>query len=98
MSFIEKISTKSYLLHIYAKQNSKRQDLLDDGKYLIVYLQSKAIQNKANKELISYLKKKLNVSSNHIEIVAGAKTSNKLIQVTFSKEIKEDEVISKLLG
>jgi len=98
MSFIEKVSTKNYLLHIYAKPNSKKQNLLDDGKYLIVSLQSKAVQNKANKELISFLKKKLNVASNHIEIVAGSKTSKKLIQVTFSKEIKEDEVIRQLLG
>lgn len=59
MSFIEKKSINCYLLHIYAKPNSKTQKLLDDGNYLIVYLQSKAIQNKANKELISILKKKI---------------------------------------
>jgi len=98
MSFIEKISTKSYLLHIYAKPNSKKLNLLDDGTYLIVYLQSKAIKNKANKELISIFKKKLNISNNHIEIVAGTKTSNKLIQVTFSVEVKKEDVIRKLLG
>ena len=59
MSFIENITTKSYLLHIYAKPNSKKQNLLDDGRFIIVSLQSKANQNKANKELISIFKKKL---------------------------------------
>jgi uncharacterized protein YggU (UPF0235/DUF167 family) len=98
MSFIEKISSNSFLLHIYAKPNSKKQNFLVDEKHLIVYLQSKAIQNKANKEIISILKKKLKVSNNQIEFIAGAKTSIKLIQVDLSKEVKKEEVIRKLLS
>ncbi|MFX0043872.1 MAG: DUF167 domain-containing protein [Candidatus Hodarchaeota archaeon] len=98
MSFIEKISSNSFLLHIYAKPNSKKQNLLDDDQYLIVSIQSKAIQNKANKEIISIFKKKLNVSNNQIAIITGVKTSNKLIRVTLSEEFKKEEIIRKLLA
>ncbi|MFX1317392.1 MAG: DUF167 domain-containing protein [Promethearchaeota archaeon] len=95
--FIEKKDTRSYLLHIHAKPNSQKQGFLDGGNYLIANLQSKPIQNKANKELISILKKKLKNSNNDIQIISGAKISNKLVSITFYREINEEEIIQKLL-
>jgi uncharacterized protein (TIGR00251 family) len=98
MFFIDKKSLKTYLLRIYAKPNSKKQEIVDDGKYLIVKLQSKAVQNKANKELISILKQKLNIASKNVKIISGTKGSNKIIQITFIKEVRKDQIIKKLLS
>ncbi|MFX1410271.1 MAG: DUF167 family protein [Promethearchaeota archaeon] len=96
--FIEKKNSKSYSLHIHVKPNSKKQGFIDGSNYLIANLKSKPIQNKANKELISLFKKKLKKSIDDIQIIFGAKVSNKLISITFSGEINKDEIIKKLLS
>ncbi len=80
MSYFEKKSEKKYLIKLYIKPNSKNQKIVDDGEFLTIFLNSKPIQNKANKELINFLKKKLEISSNKIQIISGLKSSNKIIE------------------
>ena len=57
MGFIEKKSEITFLLHINVKPNSKKQKIIDNSECLTIFLRSKPIQNRANKELISLLKK-----------------------------------------
>ena len=97
-SFLEKQSDKSFLLRVRVRPNSKKQDILIDGDFLIIKVRSKALQNKANKELLTLLSKKLNLSSSQLNILIGKKNSNKVIKVFFSKEIDNEEVIKKLLA
>ncbi len=96
--FLEKKSDSSYFLHINAKPNSNKQEIIDDGQYLTILLRSKAIQNRANKELINFLRKKLKISSNQVKFVSGLKNSNKIIEISFNEDIEESEVIKKILG
>ena len=98
MSFIERKDPKIFLIRIKVKPNSKKQSILIDDQFLIVHLQSKAIKNKANKELISLLKKKLAIPSFQVKILSGAKSSNKLIEIIFDRAISEEDIIKKLLN
>ena len=95
-SFIEKKAEDSYLLHIIVKPNAKKQAIVIDADHLIISLQSKPIQNKANKELITLLKKRLKLSSNQIELISGIKGTNKTIRCNFSQKIDEESIIHNL--
>ena len=97
MKFLERISDFSYVVHVKVKPNSKNQAISDSEEFLTVLVRSKAIQNKANIELINLLRKKLGISSNQIQIITGLKSSNKTIQIKFLKDIGEREIYNKLL-
>ena len=97
MKFLEKISDNNYLIHLTVKTNSNRQKVINNREKLMIFLKSKPIQNKANKELISLLKRKLKLSSNQIRIVSGPKSRDKLINITFLEKIEEKELLKKLL-
>jgi len=96
MRFLEKINDNNFILRINVKPNSKRQDLIINDKFLTVYVRSKAIKNKANKELINLLKTKLEVASNQIKIVSGLKSTNKVVQLNFPEKQKNQLLINKL--
>lgn len=96
MSFLEKVSENKYRIHLNVKANAKKQNLIDDGKFLTIHIRAKAIQNKANKELINLIKKKLELSSNKIKIISGIKSTNKLIQIIFEFDIDEQAIYNKL--
>ena len=55
MKFLEKIGDFSYLLHVKVKPYSKIQTILDNGEFLTILVRSKAVQNKANLELINLI-------------------------------------------
>ena len=97
MGFLEKISEDNFFLHAKIKPNSKNQRILDDNDYLIIFLRSKPVQNKANNELINLLKKKLNLSPHQIKIISGLKSSIKIIKLTYGKSISEKNIIKELL-
>ena len=97
MKFLEKIKDFSYVVHAKVKPNSKKQDVINNGEFLTILVRSKAIQNKANKELVDLLKRKLKISSNQIQIISGLKSSNKLIQINFLDDVEEREIYNKLL-
>jgi len=96
MCFIERQSDKSYFLHLNVKPNSKKCNIVEDGKSLTIYLLSRPIKNKANKELITLLRKKLNIPSAQVQIVSGLKSNNKIIKLDFIKTISVEDIIKKL--
>ena len=94
--FIEKNTHDTYLLYVFVKPNSKTQTIVNDENKLIISLRSKPIQNKANRELINLLKKKLQLSTDQIELVSGSKGSDKIIRCNFLEDIDEASVIKRL--
>ena len=95
-NFIEKKSKDSFLLHLNVKPNSRKQEIINNDDNLTVKLRSKPVQNKANKELLNLLKKKLKISSTQIQIISGSKGTNKIISIEFSEDITEKEFFKKL--
>ncbi len=95
--FLEKREDNSIFLRVNVKPNSKKQEILMNGDFLTIKVRSKALQNKANKEVLKLISKKLNISSNQIQIVFGSKNTNKTLKVLFSTEIDEKEVVKKLI-
>jgi uncharacterized protein (TIGR00251 family) len=98
MRYIKQKSNKCYLLNLHVKSNAKRQYIRDNIDYLFISIRSKAVQNRANKELINFLKIKLKISSNQIKIVSGLKSSIKTIQLDFNEEITNRDIYKKLFS
>ena len=98
MSFLQKKSEMEYLIKINVKPNSKTQKVVEDGEFLTIFLNSKAIQNKANKELIQLIKKRLKISSSQIHIISGLKKPDKVILIRFLKELEENHIKNKLIN
>lgn len=99
MCIIEEVSENVYNLHIWVKSRSKTQEILKIGegeKQITILLRSRAFQNKANKELLTLLKKKLKVSTNQIKIISGVKDRNKILQISFDTNINKDDLTGLL--
>ena len=95
----EDSSECSFLLKIKVKTNSKEKNILfnqNTDSWITIHLISKPIKNKANKELIQLLSKKLNVSTNQIKIIAGPKSRNKTIRIKFYENISKPKLLEKL--
>ncbi len=98
MKFLEKGRDFSYIVHVKVKPNSKKQAFIDSEEFLTILVRSKAMQNKANIELINLIKKKLEISSNQVQIISGLKSSNKIIQIKFLEHVEAREIYDKLLS
>ena len=98
MSYLQQKSKTEYHLKIKVKPNSKKQNIIDNGDFLTIFLRSKAIQNKANKELLNLIKKNLKISSNQIQIISGLKKRNKIIHINFFIEVDKQDIINKIIG
>lgn len=98
MRFIEQLDKYTFKLHIDVKTNSKRQEIINVENYLIVHVKAKPIKNKANNELINFLKNKLKIASNQIEILSGFKSKNKIVQITFHEEEGKQLLINRLFN
>ena len=96
MKFLEQRSNNNFVLRLNVKTTSRSQKIINNGDVLTIFLKSKPVQNKANKELIALIGKKLNLSSNQIQIISGSKSKDKLIKITFLRNIEEEEIIDKL--
>lgn len=96
MKFLEQRLNNNFILRLNVKTNSRSQKIINNGDVLTIFLKSKPVQNKANKELIALIGKKLNLSSNQIQIISGSKSKDKLIKITFLRNIEEEEIIDKL--
>ena len=96
--FLEKQSNKSFLLRVIVKPNSKKQEISSNGDVLIIKVRSNALKNKANREVIKLVSKKLKISSNQLHIAFGLKNTNKVLQAFFPEEKDETEVINMLLN
>jgi uncharacterized protein YggU (UPF0235/DUF167 family) len=97
MNCIEKKSENSYILTIYVKPNSHHQKIEKDGKFLAISLKSKARRNKANKELLRLLQKKLEINVNQIKFLSGLQNEDKIIQIDFMEPMDENQIAQRLL-
>ena len=97
MKFLEKISDTSYFVKLNVKTDSKKQKIIKDDDFLTIFLKSKPIQNKANKELLNLIKRRLKISMDQIQIISGLKSHNKLIKLDFIETIEEREILRKLI-
>ena len=95
--YIEKKNDDTYFLHIVVRPNAKNQMIANDADYLIIYLRSKPIHNKANKELLNFLKKRLRIPANQITIISGVKSTDKIVKCAFKNTIDEEEILNRLL-
>jgi len=96
MDFLELKPNNVYLLRIRVKTNSKKQEILQCSEIdscLTIKLHSKPVHNKANKELLNLLKKKLKISSDQVQIIA-----DKILQVSFSENIVESDIIKRIFN
>jgi uncharacterized protein (TIGR00251 family) len=101
MDFIKIKSNNLFLLQIRVKTNSKKREILrcsENDSSLTILLRSKPVQNKANRELLNLIKKKLKVSSDQVQIIAGLKKTDKLLQVSFSENIVESDIIKRIFN
>ncbi|MHA1413206.1 MAG: DUF167 domain-containing protein [Promethearchaeota archaeon] len=98
--FIKKKSDLTFNLHVKVKPNSKRQYIvlndLEDSM-ITIHVKSPAKQNKANKELIDILKKKLSLNGSQIRIISGMKNPKKIVQVSFKKQVEIKNIINRLM-
>ena len=65
-------------INIKIKPNSKKQSIEDNGLHYLVKLNSVARDNKANLELIKFLKKHF---KRDVKIVRGLKSRNKVVEL-----------------
>ncbi len=99
MVFLEDSSERTILLKIRVKTNSKVQKISYNqftDSWISINLKSKPVKNKANKELIKLLSKKLSIATNQIRIIAGPKNANKTIQIIFYQDISKSKILEKL--
>jgi uncharacterized protein (TIGR00251 family) len=86
------------LLRVKVTPNAKKNQIvgwLEDT--LKVKIAAPAQKGKANKELIKFLAKELNVSRGEIEITKGYRERNKVIEISSSKQIRLPAKQNKLL-
>ena len=101
MDFLEIKANNVYLLRVKVKTNSTKQEIMpwtDTDAWLSIKLKSKPINNKANKELINLIKKRINVNINQIHIISGVKNTNKVLEIKFSSNVDRIELIKRLVG
>lgn len=99
MSFLESKVKNVYLIRVKVKTNSFKQDIIpcsETESWLSIKLKSKPVKNKANKELMNLIRKRINVSSNQIHIISGLKKSNKTLEIKFYENIEKHDLIKKL--
>jgi len=99
MVFFEDSPNRTIKLKIRVKTNSKVQKISYNqftDSWISINLKSKPVKNKANKELIKLLSKKLSIETNQIKIIAGPKNANKTIQIRFYEDISKPKILEKL--
>ncbi len=97
MSFIKKKTDTVFILSIYVKPNAHQQEISEDDKLLLISLKSKPERNKANKELIKLLQRKLNISSDQIHFTSGLRSQYKSIQINFKNKMDKEIMYNMLL-
>ena len=99
MSFLDIKAKNVYLLRVKVKTNSIKQEILpysETDSWLSINLKSKPVKNKANKELINLIKKRMSISSDQIQIISGLKKPNKTLEIKFIRNIERQNLINKL--
>ena len=100
MNYIKQNTEFQFIINIKVKPNSKIKRIskeTNELNYITAFLLSKPIQNKANKELVNLLKKKLKIPSNQIKILSGIKSNFKTLELNFLERQTEKGITEKLL-
>lgn len=66
--------------------NSKIERIIQKDETLKVYVNALAVDGKANKAVIKILSKYFKVKTNAVEVIKGAKSRNKIIQINLGKD------------
>ena len=101
MVFFDVKANNVYILRVKVKTHSNKQEILANSEtdsWLSVKLKSKPVKNKANKELISLIKKRISISSDQIQIISGLKRTNKIVEIKLTEKIERNNLIEKLVG
>ena len=98
MSFLEKKNNSTFFLHVNVKTNSRKQEIINNGNFLSFLVRSKPLQNKANREIIQMIKKKLKIRSYQIKIKFGLKSNKKLIELKYPERIETEILIRRLIN
>ncbi len=94
MKFLSK-NEKGIILNIKLVPNSSFSKVVDyTDEYIRIKISSPPIENKANKELITFCSKLLDVNKSKLEIISGEKSKLKKLLI---KDTKLDEITQKLM-
>ena len=94
---IEKKSDKTFLIHLKINPNSKKQGIIENQDFFTVSIKAKPVKNKANIELIKYLREKLKFSVEQIKIISGLKTRKKIVEIKLLDDMTEEQINKKFL-
>ncbi|NVM17726.1 MAG: DUF167 domain-containing protein [Candidatus Lokiarchaeota archaeon] len=101
MDFLEIKANNVYLLRVKVKTNSIKQEILpisETDSWLSIMLKSKPVRNKANKELINLIKKRIEIASDQIHIISGLTKTSKTLEIKFIDNIGRTDLIKRLIG
>lgn len=83
------------LIKVRIVPNSSKNDLILEDEFIKIKVTAQPIENKANKALIEFISKQVQVPKSKIEIVKGETSKEKTILIKADKS-KRDFIISKL--
>jgi len=74
-------------LNVYVKPHSKETCLLaePDGS-LVMKVSASPTKGKANREIVKWLSKQLQIPSSHVQIVSGVRSKKKIVQISGPEE------------
>ncbi|MHA1303653.1 MAG: DUF167 domain-containing protein [Candidatus Heimdallarchaeaceae archaeon] len=72
----------STFIEIFVRPRSPRLKIILEDEAIIIHVTKPADKGKANREIISFFSKLLNISSSSVAIVSGLKNQNKVLQIT----------------
>ena len=85
------------VIELYIQPNSKKSKVAGYFDKLIkIQISSPPVDNAANKELIKFLSKKLNLNKSKIKIIKGEKSRIKTVEIQSDKN--KDEIENLLLN
>ncbi|MBP7652329.1 YggU family protein [Candidatus Dependentiae bacterium] len=87
-------------MKIKVKANAGKNEIIGfmDQDTLKIKIKAPAVDNKANKELISFLSKTMNLSKNNIEIISGFGNPLKLLRLTGITRLGADSIIQEKIS
>ncbi len=89
-----KQTSDGLLIKIKIVPNSSKNDIIVDGDLVKVKVTAQPVENKANKALIEFLSKKINIPKSGIEIVKGLTSKEKTLLIKVD-DINKQSIIEK---
>ena len=77
-------------LEIKITAGAKSNSFKKENENYYIRIMAKAIDGKANKSIIEFLSKELNLKKKDIEIIRGEKSSKKIISINIEDNILEE--------